>query len=124
MIRRGLWLAVGAAGGIIGYRRAVSVGRGLSGTLMLTRGAEPGQPGAPDAPGAPRTPGPASRKRTAGRGLARQAIRLSRDVRRFSRDVREGMDLYLARHPGPHAPTLGASADNSADNHERVKDDR
>lgn len=118
MIRRGLWLAIGAAGGIIGYRRAASLGRGLSGALMLTRGAEPGQPGAPGAPG------PSRRKRTAGRGLARQAIRLTRDVRRFSRDVREGMDLYLARHPGPHAPTLGASADNSADNRERAKDDR
>lgn len=35
----------------------------------------------------------------------------ARETIRFGRDVREGMDLYMARHPGPVRPTLGASAD-------------
>ena len=34
-------------------------------------------------------------------GLAVRAIR-------FARDVREGMDLYMARHSPPEGPTLGA----------------
>jgi hypothetical protein len=37
---------------------------------------------------------------------------------RFTRDVREGMDLYMARHPRQAGPTLGADID------ENVKDDR
>ena len=36
----------------------------------------------------------------------RGAIRLARETYRFSRDVREGMDLYLARHPAPAGSTL------------------
>jgi hypothetical protein len=114
MIRRGFWLAVGATGGIIGYRRVASLGRSLSGTLMLAQPAEPERKAVGVAPR------PGRRGREAGRGLARGTIRLARDVRRFNQDVREGMDLYLARHPGPESPTLGAGTDN----HERVKDDR
>jgi hypothetical protein len=114
MIRRGFWVAVGAAGGIRGYRRVASLGRSLSGTLMLAGGTEPERKSIPGA-----RP-PASRERRAGRGLARGTIRLTRDVRRFNRDVREGMDLYLARHPGRRSPTLGPSKVND----ERVKDDR
>lgn len=76
MIRRGFWLVLGAAGGIMGYRRVASFGR-----------------------------------RTSKRGWARETIR-------FSRDVREGMDLYMARHRGRLGPTLGANADNDE------KDDR
>ncbi len=81
MIRRGFWLAVGATGGIMGYRRAVYVGRRAAGALTGTGG-------------------PARQ-----RHWARETIR-------FTRDVREGMDLYIARHPGRVAPTLGAGADN------------
>jgi len=33
----------------------------------------------------------------------------ARETIRFTRDVREGMDLYMARHPGRVGPTLGAS---------------
>jgi hypothetical protein len=90
MIRRTFWITVGAAGGIMGYRRVASLGQ---------RTANLGQ-------------------RTAKRGWARRAIRFSRDARSFSRDVREGMDVYIARHPGPGAPTLGASERTNA------KDDR
>ena len=42
----------------------------------------------------------------------------ARETIRFSRDVRDGMDLYSARHQGRPAPTLGAGEDNDE------KDDR
>jgi hypothetical protein len=72
MIRRGFWIAVGAVGGIMGYRRVVRVTK---------------------------------------RAWARETIR-------FTRDVRDGMDLYAARHQRQPGPTLGASVDNDE------KDDR
>ena len=81
MIRRGFWLAVGAAGGIMGYRRASSLGRQVSQTLGLRPAAQPrpaGQPG----PGGQ----PAVKRHWAGATLC------------FTRDVREGMDLYFDRH--------------------------
>jgi hypothetical protein len=52
------------------------------------------------------------------RGLIRGTIRFSRDARSFTRDVQEGMDLYIARHPGSERPTLPASTRTD------VKDDR
>ena len=67
MIRRGFWIAVGAVGGIMGYRRVARVTK---------------------------------------RAWARETIR-------FTRDVRDGMDLYTARHQGRPGPTLGASTDNN-----------
>jgi hypothetical protein len=81
MIRRGFWLAVGATGGIMGYRRAASLGRSLTGRLD------------------------GSRQRVGRRHWVRETIR-------FSRDVREGMDLYMARHPSGVGPNLRASAHN------------
>ena len=42
----------------------------------------------------------------------------ARETIRFTRDVRDGMDLYSARHQGRSGPTLGASEDNDE------KDDR
>lgn len=92
MIRRGFWLAAGAAGGIMGYRRVASFGRRVSGRLD------------------------AGRARAVRRGWVRQTIRFTRHARDFTRsgrdftrDVREGMDLYNARHPDREGPTLGAS---------------
>jgi hypothetical protein len=44
----------------------------------------------------------------------------ARETIRFSRDVREGMDLYRARHPDRVRPTLRASTDadtNEKDGH-------
>jgi len=79
MIRRGFWLLAGAAGGIMGYRRVSSLTRQLSVTL-----------GARSQP----------QKTAVRRHWAREAIR-------FTRDVREGMDLYSARHPRASRPTLG-----------------
>jgi hypothetical protein len=32
----------------------------------------------------------------------------ARELTRFVGDVREGMDLYMERHPGPAPPTLGS----------------
>ena len=94
MVRRVFWVTVGAAGGIMGYRRVASVGRTLSGRLD------------------------SGSTRKVRRGLIRGTIRFSRDARGFTRDVREGMDLYIARHPGTETPTLGASERTN------VKDDR
>lgn len=94
MIRRGFWLAVGATGGIVGYRRAVYFGRRA--TRALT-----------------------------GSGTRAKKRRWACETIRFTRDVREGMDLYIARHPGRVAPTLEASADNheaNADHYEANAD--
>jgi hypothetical protein len=67
VIRRGFWLVVGAAGGIMGYRRASSLGRQVSKALGARSGPRPGKAGA------------------ARRHWTRETIR-------FARDVREGMD--------------------------------
>jgi hypothetical protein len=75
MIRRVFWLTVGAVGGIMGYRRAVSLGRQVK-----------------------------------GRSVARDAVRATREVQSFSRDVREGMELYSGRRPRAISPTLRATA--------------
>jgi hypothetical protein len=80
MIRRGFWLTAGAVTGIYGYRRVSAVGRRLSGTLNRSG------------------PGP----RRAHRG----AVALTFQTYRFTRDVREGMELYLARHGAPAGSTL------------------
>ena len=106
MIRRGFWLAVGAASGIYGYRRVSAVGRRLSASLIpaepaaaLTRSAQSAQ-GARSAQMA----------RLAHRGR-RGAIGLARETYRFTRDVREGMDLYMARHSEPPDTTLDTNHD-------------
>ena len=79
MIRRGFWVVAGAAGGIMGYRRASALSRQVSQAL----GARPKKPGA------------------AKRHWARETIR-------FTRDVREGMDLYSVRQEARGKPTLGS----------------
>ena len=95
MIRRGFWLTVGAAAGIMGYRRVCAVGRRLSGKLTG---------------GGPYNAGGAGRAT----GLARETVR-------FTRDVREGMELYKARHSEPPGSTL----DTLDTNHDpRPKDGR
>jgi hypothetical protein len=139
MIRRGFWLAVGATGGIMGYRRVSSLGRQLSATLSPAgprEGAQPSAAGQTTA-GASRSGRPLSGR--ARRGLVRGTIRFTRDARMFSRDVREGMDLYMVRHRAQGSPTLGAGARSrrspasapvigapgaTTANDERVKDDR
>jgi hypothetical protein len=83
MIRRGFWLLAGAAGGIMAYRRVSSLSRQVSETL----GARPKKPGAVK------------------RHWARGTIR-------FTRDVREGMDLYLRGHESDRPPTLDPTAES------------
>jgi hypothetical protein len=92
-MRRGFWITVGAAGGIMGYRRVAAAGRTLSGRLDSDRGREVRKV-----------------ERKVKRGVVRGTIRFGRDARRFTRDVREGMDLYIARHPERSGSTLGANA--------------
>ena len=80
MIHRGFWLVVGAAGGIMGYRRAAAVTRQVAETL----GARKKRPDA------------------ARRHWTTETIR-------FTRDVREGMDLYTVRQAAKRGSTLGTS---------------
>jgi hypothetical protein len=95
MIRRGFWLTAGAVAGIYGYRRASALGRrarevwggrgGLGGKVSLQ---EQGGSGGDRPP--------------------RGYIALAAETIRFTRDVREGMELYTARHSAPEGSTLGA----------------
>jgi hypothetical protein len=50
------------------------------------------------------------------------AIAQVRSARRFARDVREGMDLYMNRHQEPAGPTLAGTARTTGTDH--VKDGR
>ena len=103
MIRRGFWLTAGAVTGIWGYRRVAAAGRRVSasltprGTLKLTD----------------TRAGARSASRTAGRG----AVTLARETYRFTRDVREGMELYMARHPAPAGSTLSTDRTTDHDAH-------
>ena len=103
MIRRGFWLAAGAVTGIYGYRRVSAVGRRLSASL------NPAEPAAalPQGARSAQSVRSAQSARLARRGR-RGAIGLARETYRFTRDVREGMDLYMARHSAPAGSTLGA----------------
>ncbi len=106
MIRRGFWLTAGAVTGIYGYRRVTAVGRRLSASLT------PGGTLKLAAPGAP--------ARVASRRARRGAVALARETYRFSHDVREGMELYMARHPAPAGSTL--STDRSTDHDAQPED--
>ena len=92
MIRRGFWLAAGAVTGIYGYRRVSAMGRRLSASLSPAAG-----------------PRPAARSARA----RRNAIVVAGEAYRFTRDVREGMELYRLAHSAPTGSTL--STDRSTD---------
>jgi hypothetical protein len=100
VIRRGFWLAAGAATGIYGYRRVSAVGRRLSASLI------PAEPAAALTQSAQ-----SARGAQLARHGRRTAIRAARETYRFTRDVREGMDLYMARHSEPPDPTLNTNHD-------------
>ncbi|MGH3228042.1 MAG: hypothetical protein ACRDOA_05605 [Streptosporangiaceae bacterium] len=112
MIRRGFWLVAGAVTGIYGYRRVSAVGRRLSASLnpaapaALTQSTQSTQ-SAQSARSAQSTRSTRSAQRAQ---LARQgrrtALRAARETYRFTRDVREGMDLYMARHSDAAGSTL------------------
>ena len=96
MIRRGFWLTAGAVTGIYGYRRVTAIGRRLSASLNPAEARlNPGE--------ARLNPGEA---RLVPRERRRTAIRAARETYRFTRDVREGMDLYTARHSAAAGSTL------------------
>jgi hypothetical protein len=115
VIRRGFWLTAGAVTGIYGYRRVCAVGRQVSGILtskdqlsqsgQVNRGIQRGQIGR----GA----------RLTGRG----AVGLARETFRFTRDVREGMELYMARHSAPGGPTLRTSQADAIRQNDQNDDD-
>jgi len=84
MIRRGFWVVAGAVAGIAGYRRVSALSRQVSEAL----GTRPRRPGA------------------AKRHWARETIR-------FTRDVRDGMELYMSRHERGTGPTLSAESRRS-----------
>jgi hypothetical protein len=106
MIRRGFWLTVGAATGIYGYRRVSAVGRRLSG--RLNPALSPAEPGAAVTQSA---------KLVQSARLARQgritAVKAARETYRFTRDVREGMDLYMARRSEPPGSTLSTDREST-----------
>jgi hypothetical protein len=98
VIRRGFWLAAGAAAGIYGYRRVSAVGRRLSASL------NPAEPGSAQS-------AQSARNAQLARQGRRTTLRAARETYRFTRDVREGMDLYMARHSGPPDSTLDTNHD-------------
>jgi hypothetical protein len=110
VIRRVFWLIIGAAGGIMGYRRVAALGRRLSGRRGAAQGTLAGQ-----SPASTRTAGTGSVGRLTAGGSAwlPRVLRATRAVRGFSRDVREGMELYSARRPRGAGPTLPPSNDNT-----------
>jgi hypothetical protein len=114
MIRRGFWLAAGAVTGVYGYRRVSAIGRRLSASLNPS-GRNPSGLN----PSGLNPSGLNPSGLTQGAALARRgrrgAIGLARETFRFTRDVREGMELYTARHSAPAGSTL--STDHST-NHE------
>ncbi len=106
MIRRGFWLTAGAVSGIYGYRRVSAVGRRLSASLT---------------PGTNLTPGASPKPRV--RPPARRgAWRLAKQTYGFTRDVREGMELYLARHSAPAGSTLSTDHALSTDHDAQPED--
>ena len=116
MIRRGFWLTAGAVTGIYGYRRVAAAGRRLSATLTPGRLAPEGtREGTRERTLESRLEGTlelaraGARARTAGRRARRGAIAAARETYRFTRDVREGMELYRRAHPAPAGSTLSTS---------------
>jgi hypothetical protein len=96
MIRRGFWVAVGAAIGVSGYRRASRLAR----TVFPVR------------PGTALATGPSGRTRPpaiTGRSLLAAAASAGRGTAQgvaFARDVREGMAEYLDRQGDEAGRTL------------------
>jgi hypothetical protein len=98
MIRRGFWVAVGAAIGVSGYRRASRLAR----TVFPAR------------PGSARATGSWGRARPAvitGRSLLAAAASAGRGTAQgvaFARDVQEGVAEYLDRRGDQAGRTLGS----------------
>jgi hypothetical protein len=111
MIRRGFWLATGAALGVMGYRRVTRLARGLGigadgPAGQNGRHADSRQVrGKDNLTGPPRHQAPA-RPRGAAASIVSAAV--------FVRDVREGMAEYWSLHRGELARTLESRSDRNA----------
>jgi len=111
MIRRGFWLTAGAVTGIYGYRRVSAAGRRLSASLTS---------GASLASGAGLTQGASVKPRV--RSPRPGVLRMARQTYRFTRDVREGMELYRVAHSAPAGPTLSTDRTFSTDHDVQPED--
>ena len=100
MIRRGFWLTAGAVTGIYAYRRVAALGRRLSASL---------NPASLN----PARLNPASPAGTTQDTNRRKAVGLARETLRFTRDVREGMELYRARHPAAAGSNLSTDHEST-----------
>lgn len=121
MIRRGFWLTAGAVGGIMGYRRVSVVGRRLSASLNPGTGTGTGNSriGTGTAARAALISGSALAR--GGRLTGRGAVGLAAETFRFARDVREGMELYTARHSEPASSTTLGARDHEPPELERLR---
>ena len=114
MIRRGFWLTAGAVTGIYGYRRVAAAGRRLSATLTPGRLA-PERILESRLEGTLELARAGARARSTGRRARRGAIAAVRETYRFTRDVREGMELYRLAHPAPPGSTLSTDRPRPTD---------
>jgi hypothetical protein len=113
MIRRGFWLAAGAALGVTGYRRATRLARELgfgvdappAGGRTRLRDDTRQVRGSDTLTGRPRHRAPA-RPRGAIASVASAVL--------FVRDVRQGMAEYWSLHRGELTRTLGSRSDRTA----------
>ncbi len=127
MIRRGFWLTAGAVAGIMGYRRVSAVGRRLSASLNPATGTGTGtgtetgssRAGTGTAARAALISGSALAR--GGRLTGRGAVGLAAETFRFARDVREGMELYTARHSEPAGSTTLGARDHEPPQLERLR---
>jgi|SRR5215469_18844230 len=123
MIRRGFWLAAGAALGVTGYRRATRLARelgfGVDGPPAggQTRRHDDTRQvrGSDTLTGRPRHRAPA-RPRGAIASVASAVL--------FVRDVLEGMAEYWSLHRGELTRTLGSRSDGTADGRSGASDQR
>jgi hypothetical protein len=105
MIRRGFWLAAGATIGVVGYRRATRLARGLGFPIDGPPATTPQNDDARQ----PRGSGNLTRHRAPAR--PRGVIVSVASAALFVRDVREGMAEYWSQHRGELARTLGSRSD-------------
>ncbi len=111
MIRRGFWLTAGAVTGIVAYRRASAASRQIADRLHLGPSLDAAGGRAAAAGRAAGTRAGPPKPLISVRRTQRAAFRAARETYRFSRDVREGMELYMARHSEPAGSTLRTSQD-------------
>ena len=123
MIRRGFWLAAGAALGVTCYRRATRLARELGFGVDAPRAGGRTRlhddtrqvRGGDTLTGRPRHRAPA-RPRSAIASVASAVL--------FVRDVREGMAEYWSLHRGELTRTLGSRSDRTADGRSGASDQR